>query len=480
MSAGAAIALAAAGPAAAQGGESVQRLERQMRQIDQEFYASKSQGQSFGERLYIDYGVVARFGMYGIDDASGNTHILRQTDAILYLQADLDNAHRFFGRARFLYDDWNTGDDFDGDGDELDNPIFDRYWYEYDLRNAVLAQSGERLDYNVNLRAGRQFVQWGSGLVLSNTLYSAIVDVEFFNIGVTGIAGITAGSSVVDFDASRPDFDDRTEREFYGAMLEYRGLAEHKPYAFFLSQQDENDQAFTFAGGGGPIPTRFGYQSNYVGVGSRGSFGPNIFYRLEGVYEFGEGESNSFNPATGLAVTQTKEDIRAAAGIVGLTYVFRDAWDTRLDLEAIAGSGDDDRLDSADTFGGNRPGTDDHSFNALGYVNTGLALAPEPANLFSLRLGASTSPQFLGIRSSSMRVGMNGFLFFKIDDNAPISVSTTTDSFVGGELDFLFDWQITSDVTFNLRYGVFFPGDAIPTGQDDIRHFIYGGVTYAF
>ena len=40
-------------------------------------------------------------------------------------------------------------------------------------------------------------------------------------------------------------------------------------------------------------------------------------------------------------------------------------------------------------------------------------------------------------------------------------------------------WQITSDVTLALRYGIFFPGAAI-VSDDKPRQFFGAGVTYAF
>ena len=84
--------------------------------------------QPIAERLLLDFGGTYRFGFYAIDESSGETRILRQSDARLYLRAELDGAHRFFGRLRFLYNDWNGGDSFDRRGDELDDPIADPYW----------------------------------------------------------------------------------------------------------------------------------------------------------------------------------------------------------------------------------------------------------------------------------------------------------------------------------------------------------------
>ncbi len=95
----------------------VRRLERQLREFDSMYRLTIPSDQPIAERLLLDFGGTYRFGFYTIDSPSGRTRILRQSDARLYLRAELDGTHRFFGRLRFLYNDWNTGDDFDGRGD---------------------------------------------------------------------------------------------------------------------------------------------------------------------------------------------------------------------------------------------------------------------------------------------------------------------------------------------------------------------------
>ncbi len=458
----------------------VRRLERQLRDIDLTYRFMIPQDQPISERLLLDYGGLLRFGFYSIDDANSQGHTLRQTDGRLYVRAELDGAHRFFGRLRFQYDDWNSGDSFDGRGDEFQDPIGEQYWYQFDYRGLALATTGQRPDFNFNIKVGRQFVEWGSGLVFSNLAYAVVGEFEIANFGLTGIAATSTDHDTVDFDGSRPDFDVDNDRAYFGGMLDYRGIPTHRPYIFGLVQQDHNNDATVYSSLIDLYPTRFQYDSNYVGAGSTGSIGPQLLYKAEIVYEFGKGLSNSFNPVNAAVVDQTEEDISAWAAVAGLTYLLRDPHDTRLELEFVAGSGDGDRVDSSDTFGGNTTGTMDHSFNAWGYVNTGLALAPDVSNLFSTRLTASSSP-FPSIElMKGFRVNASGYLFFKIDEEAPINVTTTQNSFVGGEIDVGADWRLTSDVSLLIRYGVFLPGEAMPDAEDDPRQFFFTGVTYAF
>ena len=458
----------------------IQRLERQLRQIDSTYRLAVPLDKPITEQVLFDYGGSTRFGFMSVDNEFGSTRILRQTDTLLFAQAELYGAHRFYGRLRFLYNDFNAGDSFDDRGDRLLNPIGDRYWYQFDLRSATMAETGYRIDHNINIKGGRQFVQWGSGLTLSNTLYAGLLDVEFNKIGLIGLVGLTPASGTIDFDGSRPGFDIDTQRAYYGGIVEYRGAPTHRPYVSLLVQRDKNDDFEVFETLTFDYPTDFKYDSEYLAIGSRGSIGPQLLYRAELVYEAGDGLSNSFDGATGFPVAQTSESIEALAGLASLSYLFRDDSDMRIDFEIMGGSGDDDRRDSSDTFGGNQTGTNDTAFNSLGYVNTGLALAPEISNLLAFRLGWSMSPQLSGRPSKAMRLGVNGFLFAKIDSAAPLNVHTTDDTFVGGEIDLAFDWQITSDFSTSLRYGLFLPGDAMPDGEDKPRHFLYAGVMYEF
>ncbi len=459
----------------------LRRLERQLREFDVTNRLVVPPGQPISERLLLDFGGSVRFGLVGVDNQFGSTRVLRQTDGVVYLRGELDGAHRFFVRSRFLYNDFNSGDSFDGRGDDLVEPIVDRYWYQFDYRQSKLAQTGEWSDANFTFRGGRQYVHWGSGLALSQALYAGVFDFELSDLAIQVMGGLTPSTGTIDFDGSRPGFDEDTDRVYFGARLEYSGWTSHRPYVSFLVQRDENDRNFSnIQVGPQTFPTRFDYDSEYWAIGSRGSVGPRVTYRAEFIYETGEGLSSPFDPATGAATTQRLEDIEAMAGLLNVTYLTQDDYDTRYDFEFIGGTGDRDRLSSSDTFGGNRTGTRDRSFNSLGYANTGLALAPEVANLLSLRLGFSTSPDVPGVRRGALRVGMNGFLFAKANQSAPISVTTGAQTFVGSEINFFADWRVMSDVNINLRYGLFLPGDAMPAGQDDPRHFVYAGVTYAF
>lgn len=465
---------------AAQDGDAVQRVERNLRELDSAFRLELPADATIAERLLLDFGGAAQFGLYSIDDEESESHVLRQYDGRVWLRAELDGSHRFFGRLKFRYDDWNHGDDFDGEGDDFRAPVGERWWYQFDLRGGQMAASGERPTGNVDLKLGKQYLEWGNGLVFSDVLIAAIGELEWDGLVLDLLAGDTAPNDFVDYDPSRPSFESDTQRRFLGALLEHRSPG-FTPFVHVLRQIDHNDRdAALFTDGVFLFPTFFNYDSTYYGAGARGSLGASTSWHAEFDYEVGDGLSSPID-ANGFPAPQTEEHVRAWAFAGGLAYVLHDRRSSRLESDLIVASGDEDRLDSAETFGGNRSGSADRAWNAFGFVNTGIALAPDPSNLVTLRLGGVTSP-FFGESAAldRLRVLLDGFVYFKLDEDAPINVPTTSDRFVGGEVDLGVDWNVWSDVTVSLRYGLFFPGPALPSGMNDLRQTVYGSLTYAF
>jgi len=78
-----------------------------------------------------------------------------------------------------------------------------------------------------------------------------------------------------------------------------------------------------------------------------------------------------------------------------------------------------------------------------------------------------------------LQTGVDLFIFNKFRKDAPIDETTRDQRFLGVEPDVYVNWEITSDVTLAVRYGIFFPSDrTIPI--DDNRQFVFAGVTFAF
>lgn len=447
-------------------GNRLEKFERQLELLERDSRLTPNLDVAAGQRLLIDFGGSISLSFVALDDIGQNTHILRQTDLVGYVFMDLDGVHQLFLRGRSTYRDFNSGDAFDSHGDDWVEPRLDRGTYRFDLTRAMSAYQGKAMRTRLAVQAGRQLVHWANGLTLSEEVDGAIFDVGHGPVDAQVLVGRTR-PSIFDFDSSRPDFNGDTRRYFYGAMVSYQLSAKHKPYVYGLVQDDRNGED----DGAG---VRFRYDSWYVGAGSRGSLSDKLLYGVEVVYQDGEGLSDPF-----LAFPQTEEDIQAWAFDATLDYLLHDANHTRLSVELLLASGDGDRGHTSDTIGGNRPGTDDNAFNAFGLINTGLAYAPNVSNLIMLRLGAATFPLPTLERFRRLQIGANIHVFGKLNENGAVEEPTANNTYLGTEANVFANWRINSDLSVALRYGVFFPGQAILTDHDE-RHFFFSGVTLAF
>jgi hypothetical protein len=462
------------------GQEELGRFQKQLEQIHRDQFLRIDQNIPPQRRALVDYGAYLTFNYLSLDDQNNDNHLLRQSLATAYGRVNIDGVHEFFARGTVGYNDFNDQDSFDGKGDQIIPGDFDAIYYKFDLRRALQAYKGQESDADLTLEVGRDLVYWGNGLVMSERIDGLIARIETRPINIDVIAGVTPYRTV-DFDTSRPKFDVNTHRGFYGAMVS-ANVGRHRPYAYGLIQRDYN-KADTSDIANPPIHTRYRYDSYYLGLGSQGAISDRIAYGIEAVYEGGFGLSNSYQQVGGslTGVPQTDEEIHAFAGDVRLDYLVGDERQTRFTLEGLISSGDPDRLTSTtDTFGGNRPHTGDDAFNAFGFINTGVAFAPPVSNLMALRVGASTFPLPRVSIFQRMQIGTDMLVFAKTRQAAPLDEPTLDDHrYLGWEPDVFMNWQITNDVTIAVRYGCFFPGDALQN-NDKNRQFFFAGVTYAF
>ena len=408
-------------------------------------------------------------------NCSKNNHSLDQYDLVGYADLNIDQVQEAFVRGRLEWQEFSPGDAFDG-RDHQFHALIERAYYRIDLGKALSAYRGVNTDTDLAIKGGRQFVYWGEGLSLSQTIDGAVVDVSHKDTTLEFLAGITPAYTV-DIDPSRPHFDNNTHRGFYGAMLSQQ-VGSQKPFIYFVSQQDYNHDYVSITGASSDaIRTHFRYNSNYLGIGSKGTIGDHLAYGGEAIYESGHTLSNSFDNSLA-PVPQTKDQIDAFAGDLRLDYLLNDVRKTRISAEGIFATGDDGRRQTTNTLGGAPPNTRDTSYNGFGQVQNGLAFSPNVSNLFILRVGASTFPLQRVGTFQQLQMGLDMFLYEKFAINAPLDEPTSGTGYVGVEPDLFLNWKIKSDVTLAMRYGVFFPGSAII--DNNKRQFFYTGITFAF
>ncbi len=457
--------------------QSAAKFERNLQQIRDQTQGEVNNDIPVDQRVTLDYGAYLSFGYLSLQDNVNNTHGLRQSELVAYARANFDGAHEFFIRYRTGYRDFNQGDSFTGRGSEPIDGDLDAAYYKFDLSRYESAYKGKQIDNNLVVKVGRDLVYWGNGLTLSQVLDGAMIDATMGNLTLSMIAGETI-TRTVDIDAFRPSFDYNTERGFYGAMATLK-VGQHTPYVYGLIQRDynQNNKLET-----PELTTEFDYNSWYIGMGSTGPLSDRLLYGVEAAYEGGRSLSNSFTLVGSplpVQIEQVHDTIQAWATDARLDYLLADPHHTRLSTELIVASGDPDRSNSSSTYGGNRPHTNDHAFNAFGLLNTGLAFAPDVSNIIAWRVGASTFPFDFGPSSKRVQLGTDVFAFSKYNREGGIDEPSDTARFLGWEPDAYLNWQVTSDVIFAARYGVFFPDpSSLPT--DKARQFLFLNVTYSF
>jgi hypothetical protein len=498
--------LAATGPVRAQvQNTQIERFDRQLEGIRRDTRLSINPDIPVGERTYFDYGGYVAFSYLSLDSPSspvtttttnpdGSTTSnttpagihntgMRQYEVGFYTDLIFDGANEVFFRGHLFHRDFNPGDRFNSDGEGLDGRI-DRLFYRFDLSKFQQAYHGVDPKYDVSIKIGRDLVLWGNGLTLSTDMDGGVVDLSYDPFTLEVIAGVTP-LDTVDFDSARPRFDSRTERGLYGALGSMR-VGTHRPYGYVLIQRDYNDDQLTAEDtidGSPAIPTQFNYNSYYLSLGSSGALTDRLSYGVEGVYEGGHTLSSPFvldSNGNSVTVTQTEDRISAWAVDGRLDYVLPDPHLTRLSGEILYASGDRDRVSSTSTtYGGNKPGTVDRAFNAFGLPDIGTAFAPAVSNLLMFRIGATSFPLNEIKPLRKMQLGTDLYFFAKANPAAPIDEATTNDRWLGLEPDIFMNWQMTSDVSLTVRYGLFVPGDAI-VDDAKMRQFLFAGVTVSF
>ena len=463
------LVLAAGAPAGAQ---SVDQNQRE-RIVDEPFRLRMDEDAPAGKRVLFDWGGYFRSSIWGGDervdrDADGlddGYRGWRRQQLRLWGLLELDQVHHFYARAKLDYVDWNSGSSIDHNDSDWEGPDLDRGWYEFRLSRYRAAYDEPIGDFDFAVKLGRQYVEFGTGLALSVPLDAGLVSAYYGDWQVTGLGGQSLHSAY-NIDRSFPG-DAMEERTFYGVQLRYNGWPNHKPFVYFFGQEDDDFGVVRE----GQV---FGYDSRYLGLGSRGQLGTqNLQYTVEGVFE--SGRSHAFD-TDGCA-----EDIRAWAWDTELRYLFSDARHSELTAEYLLASGDGDREYSpTNTIGGNRAGTDDTSFVGWGFRDTGLALAALPSNLGMLRIGASTFPARMQRCFEKLKVGVSYYLYHKQQAGGALSDNVSLDEscYAGSEMDLFVHWRFTSDLAWTVRYGLFWPGAAFVT--DDERHVIFTGLTLNF
>lgn len=413
----------------------------------------------------FDWGGWYSLNFFLFDDGVESSRTLRRHDLRLWGRLTLDRgAHEFFARGRVSFLDFNAGDSYDGDDDDVEGPNLERGTYRFDLARAMSNAHRPPGDANLVVTAGRDLVEFGTGLTLAAPLDHVALQTTWKNWELTTIAGKTVGSSD-DFDLSRNTT--RTRRNFLGGELRYLGWERHRPFAYALWQRDRNRDEWRATW------QNYDYDSSHVGIGSVGELTDRVRYETEWVFQEGRGYGHRRFLKT--------DEIEAWAWRNELEYLAPGDHQARASVEYLFGSGDPDRLTSpTNSLGGNRFDFYDNSFIGFGFRDTGLSFAPRYSNLHMWRAGGSFHPWPHDETLAQLEVGTDWYLYHKHHASAAVSDPTAAVSsgFLGWEMDYFLNWRVRTDLAWTARFGAFFPGAAFE--DRTTRTFLLLGMTWSF
>ena len=459
--AGSALGLAAAAQAAQPRPEAVfQRdlfLERDIRDRLQRAVPAE-------QKALVEWGAFYMPSYTFYDDIDGGQAHVTTQDLRLWTQMQFDGVHRVFARMKMNYIDYAAGDAHGFRQHDLKGPNLEIGYYELNLSAAAEKYWGQKWPVRVIGRGGRQYIEVGRGIALGAILDAGLFEIETKDFSFKGFAGRSIESED-NIDRSVPGFS-RSRRTVYGGELRYLGLDRHQPYTFFVIQRDWSEEKPN-----DPVQD-YRYDSQYYGVGSRGSLATDLRYELESLWEFGRSVADGQQ--------DDDEAIRAYAFNAEVDFYVPRPLKPVLAWEYGYASGDGDRQQATTALLGNTAGTHDDAFQGFGYINSGLALGARFTNLQFLRLGVRLTPYEKKTAAGRIDVGADYYFLFKSDHDGPISDirATDTSSDVGQEIDLYIEWRILSDLSWTLRYGRFYPGQAYPDREP--RDFLFTGLNFSF
>jgi hypothetical protein len=439
-------------------------LLQQQRRIDEKLDQERKELAPLDTLFDWQWGGWFEYYVFHFDDGIQSQRVYQRPGMSLWTRLNIDEgAHEIFARMRLNFEYFNPGDEYDRQQDWV-GPNLDRGWYQIDVGRALrLTEPND--PFQMRVRLGRQEVRFGTGYTLNLPLDAVKFDAKLRDLRVIGLFG-HAIASYPNIDRSDP-VDSHSARRFFGVQVNYEGFENHQLFGYALWNDDFTDER----------PTRFlqnySYDTRYFGIGSRGSLAHNLNYWTEWVYEGG----HSFGDGDFLR----RDTVDAWAWDVGLEYLWDRAMRPYVACEYMFASGDSDRLFSpTNAAGGNYGDSADTSFVGFGYRDTGISAAPALSNMHIWRAGAGLAPLEQIEFCRDLEIGTDWFLYHKHHTRGAISDPTAGEfeGYVGWEMDYFINWRFASDLSWTIRWGAFFPGDAY---QDrSTRNFLFTGMTWSF
>jgi hypothetical protein len=322
-------------------------------------------------------------------------------------------------------------------------------------------------DNNIfRIEAGRRYFSVGTGLVLNGrgdggemNLFTPIADISLL-FAYTGLLNKNENP----YNLSERDNADGAKRIFTGGLLE-KHFSNQTLYFFSIIEIDfaeEEDQT-----------AKIRYDAEYYAMGLRGYLGGYANYYSEFVYE--TGTSYKLNSAE-------ERSINAIALNCGLDIYLTLPTLPVLSLQYAFGSGDKDRgsysVPNANT------NSDDNGFMYFGTFHGGYGLRPILANLHVFRAGFSLAPFWNNATPALKRITVIAkYSYYMKHYSAGIinnGEAPLDDRDVGHGIDLALRWGAFYDLTLFVNYGLFLPGGAYDSDNNNPRNFIMLGANAMF
>lgn len=446
-------------------GESTAFIERQ-RALDRENQAKLQRELPAAQKLRVDYGGWYNSYFFLFDDGINSSRTLRQNELRLWTNISADRGiHQAYARMRATYLDWNHGDSFTPNEDDLDGPNLERGWYQFDLAKALRVYGSYDAPFELKVKVGRDLVNAGTGYAINLPLDHVQIIGEWQDFETSMIIG-KVPSSTYNIDRGRA-VADHSDRNFWILEEKYKGWDRHEPFAFVAWQKDGTSE---------DPPDwlqEYNYDSTYIGMGSTGELIPNLKYSTEWDIERGQSYGNKR--------FLERDEIKAWGFDHRLDYYFRHKTKPVLSAEYMFASGDANRLGSpTNAEGGNRNDHVDRSFSGFGFRDTGLSFAPRLSNIHIWRAGGSFRPLPDIEITKELEVGTDYYLYYKNKKVAAVSddLADIQTGYLGWEMDYYANYRIFSDLSWTVRFGTFFPGSAFT--DQTTRTFLLTGITWSF
>lgn len=440
-------------------------IERQ-RALVRENDARLQQNLPAAQKVRVDYGGWFNSYIFLFDDGFESSRTLRQNELRLWLSLSADRGiHEGYARMRASYLDWNSGDSYTGNDDDLNGPNLERGWYQFDMAKALRLYEQFDSPMELKIKLGRDLLNIGTGYAISLPLDHVQLQAGLYGFETTMLYGRTP-SSTPNIDRSRP-VEDHSDRDFWIIEQRYKGWDSHEPFVYVAWQEDHTREDPP------NLLQSYKYDSRYIGWGSTGELIDNLRYGTEWVIERG----SSYGDRRFLHAN----DIKAWAFDQRLDYFFRHKMKPVISAEYMFASGDPTRLGSpTDAEGGVSNGYVDRSFVGFGFRDTGISFAPRLSNIHIWRLGGTFRPFPEVDVVKDLELGSDFYLYWKNKSVAAVSdvLADQRSGYLGWEMDYYANYRIFSDLSYTVRFGTFFPGSAF--SDQTTRTFLLTGVTWSF